>query len=120
MTDAGLILMKNAARNLAVLSFALSLAMGCSDSRPRAVQVAEVSTLDYYGSLGASVTCANTADRPYFFTLRLEFMDDNGVVKEIQEPFLIIGGGETETYGITAENPSATKVRCVVKNCSPQ
>lgn len=112
--------MKQTVLTLAGHFLALFLAAGCADSRPKAVQVTEVSTLDYYGSLGASVTCANTADRPYFFTLRLEFMDDNGVVKEIQEPFLIIGGGETETYGITAESPNVTRVRCVVKNCSPQ
>ena len=111
--------MDNPIRTLAVLSLVLFLAFGCS-APPPPVRVAEVSTLDYYGNLGASVTCANTADRPFFFTLRLEFMDDNGVVKEIQEPFLIIGGGETETYGIMAENPGATRVRCVVKNCSPQ
>lgn len=112
--------MKQTVLTLAGHFLALFLATGCADSRPQAVQITEVSTLDYYGSLGASVTCANTADHPYFFTLRLEFMDDNGVVKEIQEPFLIIGGGEMETYGITAENLNVTRVRCVVKNCSPQ
>lgn len=93
---------------------------GCADSSPPVVQILSVSTLDYYGDLGAEVRCSNTADRPYFFTLRVEFTDDNGIVKEIQEPYLLIGGGETDTLGYKSSHSGVTKVRCSIKNCSPQ
>ena len=112
--------MKQTVLTLAGHFLALFLATGCADSRPQAVQVTEVSTLDYYGSLGASVRCSNTADRPHFFTLRVEFMDDQGVVKEIKEPYMLLGGKETDTFGITAQNPDATKVRCSIRYCSSQ
>jgi len=112
--------LKRSVQTLAGLSLVLSLAVGCADSRPQVVQILEVSTLDYYGDLGASVRCSNTANQPYFFTLRVEFMDDNGTVKEIQEPFMLLGGKESETFGIKSENAGATKVRCSIKNCSPQ
>ena len=93
---------------------------GCADSSPPVVQILSVSTLDYYGDLGAEVRCSNTADRPYFFTLRVEFTDDNGIVKEIQEPYLLIGGGETDTLGYKSSHSGVTKVRCKIKNCSSQ
>lgn len=102
-----------------VLSSILFLAFGCS-APPPAVQILEVSTLDYHGSLGASVRCSNTADSPHFFTLRIEFMDDQGTVKEIKEPYMLLGGKETETFGITADGSEATRVRCSIRNCSPQ
>ena len=102
-----------------VLSSILFLAFGCS-APPPAVQILEVSTLDYHGSLGASIRCSNTADRPYFYTLRIEFTDDNGIVKEVQEPYLLIGGGETDDLGYTSSHSGATKVRCSIRNCSPQ
>ena len=107
-------------RALAALSLTLFLAASCSDSRPQAVQILEVSTLDYYGDLGVEVKCSNTADRPYFYTLRIEFTDDNGVVKEVQEPYLLIGGGETDDLGYKSSHSGVTKVRCIIKNCSPQ
>lgn len=112
--------MDNAARILAALSLALFLNVGCADSRPQVVQILEVSTLDYYGDLGAEVKCSNTSDRPCFYTLRIEYMDDNGIVKEVQEPYLLIGGGETETLGFKSSHAGITKVRCIIKNCSPQ
>ena len=112
--------MDNAARILAALSLALFLNVGCADSRPQVVQILEVSTLDYYGDLGVEVKCSNTANRPYFFTLRIEFTDDNGVIKEVQEPYLLIGGGETDDLGYTSSHLGVTKVKCSIKNCSPQ
>ena len=104
---------------ISVLLFAL-LFLGCADSSPPVVQILSVSTLDYYGDLGAEVKCSNTANRPYFFTLCVEFTDDSGVVKEIQEPYLLIGGGETDTLGYKSSHAGVTKVRCKIKNCSPQ
>jgi hypothetical protein len=102
------------------LFFALLILFGCAEPSPPAVQILRVSTLDYYGDLGAEVKCYNSANRPYFFTLSVEFMDDNGVVKEIQEPYLLIGGGETDTLGYKSSHTGVTKVRCKIKNCSPQ
>jgi len=98
----------------------LAFIFGCLGSSPPVVQILGVSTLDYYGDLGAEVKCSNTANRPYFFTLRIEFTDDNGVVKEVQEPYLLIGGGETDTLGYKSSQAGVTKVRCKIKNCSPQ
>ena len=112
--------MKQTVRTLAGYFLALLLATGCADSRPQVVQILDVSTLDYYGDLGVEVKCSNTADRPYFYTLRIEFTDDNGVVKEVQEPYLLIGGGETDDLGYTSSHSGVTKVRCNIKNCSPQ
>lgn len=105
---------------IATLYFALPLLFGCAESAPPVVQILEVSTLDYFGDLGAEVKCSNTADRPYFYTLRIEFMDDNGVVKEVQEPYLLIGGGETDDLGFKSSHPGVTRVRCSIRNCSPQ
>ena len=102
------------------LLIAIPFLFGCADSSPPAVQILSVSTLDYYGDLGAEVRCSNTANRPYFFTLCVEFTDDHGVVKEIQEPYLLIGGGETDTLGYKSSHSGVTKVRCKIKNCSPQ
>lgn len=103
-----------------MLLFVCLAVSGCAESPPSVVQILEVSTLNYYGDLGAEVRCSNTADRPYFFTLCVEFADDNGVVKEIQEPYLLIGGGETDTLGYKSSHSGVTKVRCKIKNCSPQ
>lgn len=103
-----------------VLLLAPPLLFGCAEPSPPAVQILGVSTLDYYGDLGAEVKCSNTADRPYFYTLRIEFTDDNGVAKEVQEPYLLIGGGETDTLGYKSSHAGVTKVRCIIKNCSPQ
>jgi hypothetical protein len=105
---------------ISALLFAFFLLLGCAESPPPVVQILGVSTLDYYGALGAEVKCSNTADRPYFYTLRIEFMDENGNVKEIQEPFLLIGGRETDTLGCKPSYAGVTKVRCKIKNCSPQ
>jgi hypothetical protein len=112
--------MKQTVRTLAGHILALILATGCADSHPQVVQILEVSTLDYYGDLGVEAKCSNTADRPYFYTLRIEFTDGNGVVKEVQEPYLLIGGGETDDLGYTSSHSGVTKVRCSIKNCSPQ
>ena len=120
MTNGKHLAMKNAVQTLVALSVALLLAMGCADSRPQVVQILDVSTLDYYGDLGVEVKCSNTANRPYFYTLRIEFTDDNGVVKEVQEPYLLIGGGETDDLGYTSSHSGVTKVKCSIKNCSPQ
>ena len=98
----------------------LAFIIGCSGSSPPVVKILDVSTLDYYGDLGVEVKYSNTADRPYFFTLRIEFTDDNGVGKEVQEPYLLAGGGETDTLGYKSSHSGVTKVRCIVKNCSPQ
>lgn len=98
----------------------LPILFGCADPAPPVVQILKVSTLDYYGELGAEVRCSNTADRPYFYTLRIEFMDDNGIVKEIQEPYLLIGGGETDDLGFKSSHPGVTRARCGIRNCSPQ
>lgn len=106
--------------HISALLLVLSLSLGCADSSPPAVQILSVSTLDYYGDLGAEVRCSNTAARPYFFTLCVEFTDDNGVVKEIQEPYMLLGGKETETFGFKSSHSGVTKVRCRIKNCSPQ
>ena len=106
--------------SFAPIFLALALLLGCSEPSPPVVQILEVSTMDYYGNLAASVMCANTADSPYFFTLRLEFLDEGGVVKEIKEPFLLLGGKETDTFGIATEDSDATKVRCSIRNCIPQ
>lgn len=103
-----------------VLLLALPLLFGCAESPPPVVQILEVSTLDYYGDLGAEVRCSNSADRPYFYTLRIEFMDDNGFVKEIQEPYLLIGGGETDDLGFKSSRPGVTRVRGSIRNCRPQ
>ena len=105
---------------IATLYFALPLLFGCAESAPPVVHILEVSTLDYYGDLGAEVKCSNNADRPYFYTLRIEFLDDSGIVKEVQEPYLLIGGGETDELAFTSSHPGVTRVRCIVKNCSPQ
>jgi hypothetical protein len=99
---------------------ALSLLVACTKSAPQVVQILEVSTLDYYGELGAEVRCSNSADRPYFYTLRIDFMDDNRIVKEVQEPSLLIGGGETDDLGFKSSHPGVTRVRCSIRNCSPQ
>lgn len=112
--------MDNTIRATAALSLILFLATSCADSRPQVVQILEVSTLDYYGDLGASVKCSNAANAPYFYTLRIEFMDDSGVVKEVQEPYLLIGGGETDDLAFTSSHSEVTKVRCSIRNCSPQ
>lgn len=105
---------------ISALLFAFFLLLGCAEPSPPVVQILGVSTLDYYGDLGVEVKCSNTANRPYFFTLCVEFTDDNGVVKEIQEPYLLIGGGETDTLGYKSSHSGVTKVRCKIKNCSPQ
>lgn len=102
------------------LLFALLFIVGCAEPSPPVVQILEVSTLDYYGDLGAEVRCSNSADRPYFYTLRIEFMDDNGFVKEIQEPYLLIGGGETDDLGFKSSRPGVTRVRGSIRNCRPQ
>lgn len=102
------------------LLLAILFLFGCAESAPPVVQVLKVSTLDYYGELGAEVRCFNSADRPYFYTLRIEFTDDNGIVKEVQEPYLLIGGRETDDLGYKSSHPGVTKVRCSIKNCSPQ
>ena len=99
--------------------FTLTFIIGCAVSLP-VVKIMEVSTMDYYGDLATSINCYNSADRPYFYTLRIEFTDDNGVVKEVQEPYLLIGGGETDELAFTSSHPGVTRVRCIVKNCSPQ
>ena len=112
--------MDNAARILAALSLALFLNVGCADSRPQVVQILEVSTLDYYGDLGAEVKCSNSADRPYFYTLRIEFTDDNGIVKEVQEPYLLIGGRETDDLGFKSSHSGVTRTRISIRNCRPQ
>jgi len=70
--------------------------------------------------LGAEGRLSNTATQPYFFTLRIEFMDDDGIVKEVQEPYLLLGGGKIETLGYKSINSGVTKVRCIIKNRSPQ
>ena len=93
---------------------------GCAEPSPPVVKILGISTLDYYGDLGAEVRLSNTADRPYFFTLRIEFTDDNGVIKEVQEPYMLLGGGETDTLGYKSSHSGVTKVRCKIKNCSPQ
>lgn len=103
-----------------VLLLAILFLFGCADPAPPVVRILEVSTLDYYGDLGAEVSCSNSADRPYFYALRIEFMDDNGIVKEVQEPYLLIGGRETDDLGYTSSHSGVTKVRCSIKNCSPQ
>ena len=103
-----------------MLLFVGLVVSGCAESPPSVVRILEVSTLNYYGDLGVEVRCSNTADRPYFFTLCVEFTDDNGVVKEIQEPYLLIGGGETDTLGYKSSHSGVTKVKCKIKNCSPQ
>lgn len=103
-----------------VLLLAILFLFGCADPAPPVVQILEVSTLDYYGELGAEVRISNTATRPYFFTLCVEFTDDNGVVKEIQEPYLLLGGGETDTLGYKSSHPGVTRVSCSIRNCSPQ
>ena len=103
-----------------VLLLAILFLVGCTESAPPVVQILEVSTLDYFGELGAEVRCFNSADRPYFYTLRIEFMDDNGMVKEVQEPYLLIGGGETDTLGYKSSHSGVTRVRCSIRNCSPQ
>lgn len=103
-----------------VLLLAILFLFGCAESTPPVVQILEVSTLDYYGDLGAEVRCSNSADRPYFYTLRIEFMDDNDIVKEIQEPYLLIGGGETDDLGFKPSHPGVTRVRCSIRNCSPR
>lgn len=103
-----------------ILIVVLPFIFGCAESSPPVVKILDVSILDYYGDLGASITCFNSADRPYFYTLRIEFTDDNGVVKEVQEPYLLIGGGETDELGYTSSHSGVTKVRCIIKNCSPQ
>ena len=102
------------------LLFAILFLFGCADPAPPVVQVLKVSTLDYYGELGAEVKCSNSADRPHFYTLRIEFTDGNGVVKEVQEPYLLIGGRETDTLGYKSSHSGVTMVRCIIKNCSPQ
>ena len=98
----------------------LLVIFGCAKPSPPVVKIVSVSTLDYYGDLGAEVECYNSADRPYFFTLCVEFTDDNGVVKEMQEPYLLLGGKETETLGYKSSRSGVTKVRCRIKNCRPQ
>lgn len=103
-----------------VLLLAILFLFGCADPAPPVVQILKVSTLDYYGGLGVEVRCSNSADRPYFYTLRIEFMDDNGIVKEVQEPYLLIGGGETDDLGFKSSHPGVTRVRCSIRNCSPQ
>ena len=103
-----------------VLLLALPILFGCAESAPPVVKILEVSTLDYYGELGAEVRCSNSADRPYFYTLRIEFMNDNGIAKEIQEPYLLIGGRETDDLGFKSSHPGVTRVRCSIRNCSPQ
>ena len=103
-----------------LLLLAILFQVGCAESAPPVVHVLEVSTLDYYGELGVEVRCSNTADRPHFYTLRIEFMDDNGIVKEIQEPYLLIGGGETDELGFKSSHSGVTRVRCSIRNCSPQ
>ena len=105
---------------ISALLLALFLILGCAESSPPVVQILGVSTLDYYGDLGAEVKISNTANRPYFYTLCVEFTDDNGIVKEIQEPYLLIGGGETDTLGYKSSHSGVVKVRCKIKNCSPQ
>ena len=102
------------------LLFVLPFVFGCAESSPPAVKIVSVSTLDYHGDLGAEVECSNTADRPYFYTLRIEFTDDNGIAKEVQEPYLLIGGGETDTLGYKSSHSGVTKVKCRIKNCLPQ
>lgn len=103
-----------------LLVFTLLMFSGCGETNPPVVQILGVSTLDYYGDLGAEVKCSNSSDRPYFYTLRIEFMDDNGIVKEVQEPYLLIGGGETDELGFKSSHSEVTKVRCRIKNCLPQ
>ena len=103
-----------------LLLFVLPILCGCGETSPPVVKVVSVSTLDYYGDLGAEVKCSNTADRPYFYTLRIEFMDDNGIVKEIQEPYLLIEGRETDALGYKSSHSGVTRVRCKIKNCSLQ
>lgn len=103
-----------------VLLLVLPLLFGCAESTPPVVQILSVSTLDYYGDLGAEVKCSNSSDRPYFYTLRIEFMDDNGIVKEIQEAYLLIGGGETDDLGFKSSHSGVVKVRCSIRNCRPQ
>lgn len=103
-----------------VLLLAILFLFGCAESAPPFVRILEVSTLDYYGDLGAEVRCSNTADRPYFYTLRIEFMDDNGIVKEVQEPYLLIGDGETDDLGFKSSHPGVVRVRCSIRNCRPQ
>lgn len=103
-----------------VLLLAILFLFGCAESAPPVVQILEVSTLDYYGELGAEVRCSNTADRPYFYTLRIEFIDDNGIVKEVREPYLLIGGGETDGLGFKSSHSGVTRVRCSIRNCRPQ
>ena len=105
---------------LPALVVILPFIFGCTEPSPPVVKILSVSTLDYYGDLGAEVRCSNTADRPYFYSLRIEFMDDNGMVKEVQEPYLLIGGGETDTLGYKSSHSGVTRVRCRIKNCSPQ
>ena len=102
------------------LLFALPCLFGCAEPAPPVVQILSATTLDYYGDLGAEVKCSNSADRPYFYTLRIEFTDDNGIVKEVQEPYLLIGGGETDDLGFKSSHPGVTRVRCSIRNCSPQ
>ena len=102
------------------LVFILLMFSGCGETNPPVIKILSVSTLHYYGDLGAEVKCSNTASRPYFYTLRIEFMDDNGIVKEVKEPYLLIGGGETDTLGYKSSHSEVTKVRCKIKNCSPQ
>ena len=103
-----------------LLVFTLLMFSGCGETNPPVVQILGVSTLDYYGDLGAEVKCSNIANRPHFFTLYIEFTDDKGIVKEVQEPYLLLGGGETETLGYKSSHSGVTKVRCKIKNCSPQ
>lgn len=105
---------------ISALLLVFPLLNGCAPAHPPVVKILNVSTLDYYGDLGAEVRLSNTADRPYFFTLRIEFTDDRGVVKEVQEPYLLLGGGETDTLGYKSSRSGVTKVRCKIKNCSPQ
>ena len=105
---------------ISVLLLAILFLFGCADPARPVVQILKVSTLDYYGELGAEVSCSNSADRPYFYTLRIEFMDDNGIVKEVQEPYLLIGGRETDDLGFKSGHSGVTRVRCIIRNCSPQ
>lgn len=113
--------MKNARYVLGwLLVFTLLSFLGCGETNPPVVKIISVSTLDYYGDLGVEVKCSNIANRPHFFTLYIEFTDDNGIVKEVQELYLLLGGGETDTLGYKSSRSGVTKVRCKIKNCSPQ